>query len=369
MNHTRSTNRLNPLTARTTLSSPTIRPRRPLTPGQRHQVLLTKVKDGLQWSPKHLRQGKMKTGGRNSQGVMVSRHLGNGDKQLVRKVHPLWPGHRVLVLGTQWDPSRNAPVSLVFDLDLLPQGVKREEDQRHERLVDEDEEGALVRPPLMPLSRDPTRPSVSYVLTGKGMQAGMVLQAPVMEKKEARDQGFKEEGEEVSMELQKNVRCQRSWLPVGTQVYDMSLSSSDPLGSSHFKAAGVYGRILAHGLKAKEGQHGTEHSRLRFPSGEERRVPSYVYATVGSVACEDTMLESIGKAGKVRSQGVRPTVRGCAMNPIDHPHGGRTKGGRHEVTPWAMVAKGRSTRSVSERSGLVLATARDKKRQARVKTH
>jgi large subunit ribosomal protein L2 len=96
-------------------------------------------------------------------------------------------------------------------------------------------------------------------------------------------------------------------------------------------------------LVAREGQYAT----LRLRSGEMRKVPSRCRATIGEVSNSEHNLEKLGKAGATRWRGVRPTVRGVAMNPVDHPHGGgegRTSGGRHPVSPWGVPTKGYKTR-------------------------
>ena len=92
-------------------------------------------------------------------------------------------------------------------------------------------------------------------------------------------------------------------------------------------------------LVAREGAHAT----LRMRSGEMRRVLSECRATLGEVGNSEHSLRSLGKAGAQRWRGVRPTVRGVAMNPVDHPHGGgegKTSGGRHPVSPWGNANKG-----------------------------
>ena len=89
---------------------------------------------------------------------------------------------------------------------------------------------------------------------------------------------------------------------------------------------------------------------LRLPSGEMRRVLSRCFATIGQVGNLDHENENIGKAGRNRWKGWRPTVRGVVMNPVDHPHGGgegRTSGGRHPVSPWGVPTKGKKTRNNS----------------------
>jgi large subunit ribosomal protein L2 len=97
-------------------------------------------------------------------------------------------------------------------------------------------------------------------------------------------------------------------------------------------------------LVAREGGFAT----LRLRSGEMRKVPAECRATIGEVSNSEHSLKKLGKAGAKRWRGVRPTVRGVAMNPVDHPHGGgegRTSGGRHPVSPWGVPTKGYKTRS------------------------
>jgi len=96
-------------------------------------------------------------------------------------------------------------------------------------------------------------------------------------------------------------------------------------------------------LMAREGKYAT----LKLPSGELRKVHVACYATIGQVGNVDHMNVSLGKAGRARWRGIRPTVRGVAMNPVDHPMGGgegRTSGGGHPVSPWGKLAKGGKTR-------------------------
>jgi large subunit ribosomal protein L2 len=127
-----------------------------------------------------------------------------------------------------------------------------------------------------------------------------------------------------------------SEIPLGTSTHNVELKPGK--GGQLARSAGTYAQLLA-----KEG----DYAALRLPSGEVRRVRLECYATVGQVGNEDHENQNYGKAGRVRWLGIRPTVRGVAMNPIDHPHGGgegRTSGGRHPVTPWGVPTKGKKTR-------------------------
>ena len=106
-------------------------------------------------------------------------------------------------------------------------------------------------------------------------------------------------------------------------------------------------------LVAREGDHAT----LRLRSGEMRKVPVDCRATIGEVGNAEHNLRSLGKAGAKRWRGVRPTVRGVAMNPVDHPHGGgegRTSGGRHPVSPWGTPTKGYKTRKNKRTDSMIV---------------
>ncbi|TLN26541.1 50S ribosomal protein L2 [bacterium] len=126
-------------------------------------------------------------------------------------------------------------------------------------------------------------------------------------------------------------------IPLGTLVHNIELKVGK--GGQMARSAGTYAQLMA-----KEGDYAV----LRLPSGEMRKVRIECSATIGQVGNEEFENISIGKAGRNRWLGIKPTVRGVAMNPIDHPHGGgegRTSGGRHPVTPWGVPTKGKKTRN------------------------
>ncbi len=126
-------------------------------------------------------------------------------------------------------------------------------------------------------------------------------------------------------------------MPVGTICHNVEMKIGK--GGQLARAAGTYVQLV--------GRDGGN-ALLRLSSGEMRVVRGECMATVGAVSNPDRMNQTIGKAGRKRWMGVRPTVRGVAMNPIDHPHGGgegRTSGGRHPVTPWGKGTKGTRTRN------------------------
>jgi large subunit ribosomal protein L2 len=135
-------------------------------------------------------------------------------------------------------------------------------------------------------------------------------------------------------------------IPVGSNVHCVEMKPGK--GAQLARSAGASVQLVA-----REGQYAT----LRLRSGEIRRVPSDCRATVGEVSNGEHNLRSIGKAGAMRWRGVRPTVRGVAMNPVDHPHGGgegRTSGGRHPVSPWGTPTKGYKTRTNKRTAGLIV---------------
>lgn len=125
-------------------------------------------------------------------------------------------------------------------------------------------------------------------------------------------------------------------IPLGTIVHNIELKPGK--GGQMVRAAGGGAQLMA-----REGKYAT----LKLPSSEMRRVLARCLATVGQVGNLDHENVTIGKAGRSRWLGKRPNVRGVAMNPVDHPHGGgegRTAGGRHPVTPWGVPTKGHKTR-------------------------
>ncbi len=128
-----------------------------------------------------------------------------------------------------------------------------------------------------------------------------------------------------------------SGMPIGTIVHNVEMKPGK--GGQIARAAGAYAQFVG-----RDGGY----AQLRLMSGELRLVRQECMATVGAVSNPDNSNQNFGKAGRTRHQGKRPSVRGVAMNPIDHPHGGgegRTSGGRHPVTPWGKDTKGTKTRS------------------------
>jgi large subunit ribosomal protein L2 len=135
-------------------------------------------------------------------------------------------------------------------------------------------------------------------------------------------------------------------IPVGSVVHCIELKPGK--GAQIARSAGASVQLVA-----REGQYAT----LRLRSGEMRKILADCRATLGEVSNSEHNLRKLGKAGAVRWRGVRPTVRGVAMNPVDHPHGGgegRTSGGRHPVSPWGTPAKGYKTRKNKRTDSLIV---------------
>lgn len=143
-------------------------------------------------------------------------------------------------------------------------------------------------------------------------------------------------------------------IPVGTQIHNIELYPGK--GGQLVRSAGNSAQLMA-----KEGKYAT----LRLPSGEMRMVPINCRATIGQVGNPDHELINIGKAGRKRNMGIRPTVRGSVMNPNDHPHGGgegKTGIGRSgPVTPWGKPALGLKTRKKNKQSNKLIVRRRDGK--------
>jgi large subunit ribosomal protein L2 len=135
-------------------------------------------------------------------------------------------------------------------------------------------------------------------------------------------------------------------VPVGAQIHCIEMRPGK--GAQLARAAGSSAQLVA-----REGDYAT----VRLRSGEMRKVHTDCRAVIGEVGNTENNLRKLGKAGATRWRGVRPTVRGVVMNPVDHPHGGgegRTSGGRHPVTPWGVPTKGYKTRKNKRTDGMIV---------------
>jgi large subunit ribosomal protein L2 len=254
---------------------------KPTSPGRRFVVKVVNpdLHKGAPHAP--LLEKKTKSGGRNNNGRITTRHIGGGHKQHYRVVDfkrdkDSIPG---VVERIEYDPNRSAHLALIKYLD----GERR------------------------------------YIIAPKGLAAGDRI----------------ESGKHAPISTG-NCLPMRD-IPLGTLIHCVEMKPGK--GAQIARSAGASAQLLA-----KEGTTIT----LRLRSGEMRKVPSDCRAVIGEVGNSEHNLRSLGKAGAKRWRGVRPTVRGVAMNPVDHPHGGgegRTSGGRHPVSPWGTPTKGYKTRS------------------------
>ena len=145
-------------------------------------------------------------------------------------------------------------------------------------------------------------------------------------------------------------------MPVGTIIHNIEMRPGK--GAQIARAAGNYAQLIG---------KDAGYALLRLSSGEQRMVRAECMATVGAVSNPDNQNTNMGKAGRNRWLGRRPHVRGVAMNPVDHPHGGgegRSSGGRHPVTPWGVPTKGKRTRS-SKRSDKLILRSRHRAKKRR----
>ena len=167
-----------------------------------------------------------------------------------------------------------------------------------------------------------------YIIAPKGVKAGDVLQS----------------GSTAPIKAGNCLPLRN--IPVGSVVHAIELKPGK--GAQLARSAGASVQLVA-----REGQYAT----VRLRSGEMRKVLADCRATLGEVSNSEHSLRKLGKAGAARWRGVRPTVRGVAMNPVDHPHGGgegRTSGGRHPVSPWGTPTKGYKTRKNKRTDNLIV---------------
>ncbi len=167
-----------------------------------------------------------------------------------------------------------------------------------------------------------------YIIAPKGVSAGDVLESG------------------VNAPIKKGNALPLRNIPLGSTVHGIELKPGK--GAQIARSAGTSAQLVA-----REGNYAT----LRLRSGEMRKVLAECRATLGEVSNSEHSLRQLGKAGAKRWRGVRPTVRGVAMNPVDHPHGGgegRTSGGRHPVSPWGVPTKGHKTRKNKRTDKLII---------------
>ena len=258
-----------------------LKPRKPMTPGQRFVVLPDFAELTAKRPERALRVPRPSKAGRNNQGRITTRHRGGGHKRLYRVVDFRRNKHGIpaRVAAIEYDPNRSARLALLHYQD----GEKR------------------------------------YILAPLNLRVGAtVVSGPNAEPLE---------GNALPL----------SQIPLGLSIHNVELRPGR--GGQLARSAGMEIVIMA-----REGNY----AHLRLPSGELRRVHVKCYATIGQLGNVDHEGAVLGKAGRKRWLGIRPTVRGVAMNPVDHVMGGgegRTSGGGHPRSPWGKFAKGKKTRS------------------------
>ncbi len=269
---------------------------KPTSPGRRFVVTVVKpvLHKGGPYEP--LVEKKTKTGGRNNNGRITSRHRGGGHKQRYRVID--FKRNKESVPATveriEYDPNRTAYIALLKYAD-----------------------GART-----------------YIIAPKGLVAGDSVVS----------------GREAPISAGNCMPLRN--MPMGSIVHCIEMKPGK--GAQLARSAGTSAQLVA-----REGEYAT----LRLRSGEMRKIPARCRAVLGEVSNGEHSLRSLGKAGAKRWRGVRPTVRGVAMNPVDHPHGGgegRTSGGRHPVSPWGVPTKGYKTRSNKRTDKMIV---RDRRRK------
>lgn len=269
---------------------------KPNTPAMRGLVLVDK--SGL-WKGrpvKKLTEGVTKSGGRNNNGRITSRHRGGGHKRLYRVIDFKRTKFDVsaVVERIEYDPNRSAFIALLK--------------------YDDGEQ--------------------AYIIAPQRLQEG--------DRVIAANRADIKPGNAMPMEN----------MPVGTIVHNVEMKPGR--GGQMARAAGTYVQLIG---------KDSGYAQLRLTSGELRMVPAKCMATVGAVSNADNKNQNMSKAGRSRWLGKRPKVRGVAMNPVDHPHGGgegRTSGGRHPVSPWGKPTKGARTRRKKKSDDLIMRRRRKK---------
>lgn len=268
---------------------------KPTSPGRR---FVEKVVHPHLWKGRPfaaLVENKKKSGGRNNNGHITTRHVGGGHKQLYRLIDFKRDkdGIPAVVERVEYDPNRSAHIALVRYAD----GERR------------------------------------YIIAPKGLNAGDTVQS----------------GSDAPIKVGNTLPIRN--IPVGVMLHNIELKPGK--GAQLARSAGAAVQLLG-----REGQYAV----VRLRSGEMRRIHTDCRATLGEVSNSDNNLRSLGKAGAKRWRGIRPTVRGMAMNPVDHPHGGgegRNKG-CHPVTPWGQPTKGYKTRNNKRTDKMILRDRRTK---------
>ena len=269
---------------------------KPTSPGRRFMTGYDLKGLSKEKPPRQLLDTLTKSGGRNNNGRITTRHRGGGHKRRLRVVdfRRNKEGVPATVKSIDYDPNRSARLALLYYAD----GEK------------------------------------SYILAPVGLKPGDTVLAG--------------KGADIKPGNSLYIRD----IPLGTIIHNIELKIGK--GGQMVRSAGTGAQLMA-----KEG----DYAQVKLPSGEQRKVLMGCRATVGQIANIEHENVKLGKAGRKRWLGVRPTVRGTAMNPVDHPHGGgegRSKGGNHPQSPWGTPTKGYKTRR-NKVSGKFIVQRRKKK--------
>lgn len=269
---------------------------KPTSPGRRfvEKVVNPDLYKGRPYAP--LVESKKRTGGRNNNGHITTRHIGGGHKQLYRVIDfkRNKDGVPAVVERLEYDPNRSANIALLKYAD----GERR------------------------------------YIIAAKGLKVGDPVQS----------------GDDAPIKVGNALPLRN--MPLGATLHCMELKAGK--GAQLARSAGTSVQLL--------GRDGI-YAQLRLRSGEIRKVHLDCKATIGIVCNDEHSLRQYGKAGVKRWLGIRPTVRGVAMNPIDHPHGGgegKTAAGMHPVSPWGQKTKGYKTRRNKRTDNMII---RDRRRK------
>ena len=265
----------------------------------------------------------------------------NGRRSVVKVVNPdLWKGgpHAPLVEAQ----SKNAGRNNAGRITMRHQGGGH---KHHYRIVDFKRNKDGVPAKVERLEHDPNRSANiallcyadgerRYIIAPKGVTVGTQLVS----------------GPEAPIRAGNTLPLRN--IPVGSTIHCIEMQPGK--GAQIARSAGTSVQLLA-----REGSY----AQVRMRSGEIRKIHVDCRATIGEVGNEEHNLESVGKAGRMRWRGVRPTVRGVAMNPIDHPHGGgegRTAAGQDPVSPWGVLTKGYKTRKNKRTRSMIIQTRHKK---------
>lgn len=265
---------------------------------------------GLRWVRRpvnaHLHKGgplraltvaKRKTGGRNNQGRITTRHVGGGHRRRIRLIdYYRKQGGICDVVRIEYDPNRTAHLALL----------------RHRETA-----------------------QFSYIIAPKEIRAGDTVQS--FRNGLPSSLSGLDEGMLRAHTIGPGNCLPIKMIPVGTLVHNIGSAKNGP--AKFVRSAGTFAQILQTGNSG--------YAQIRLSSGEVRRIPVEASATIGTVSNPDHQHRMLGKAGRSRWLGIRPTVRGVAMNAVDHPHGGgrgKSKGNKHPRSIWGWKTKGMKTR-------------------------